>query len=142
MRGSGKTTCEIIARQTIALEADMTIEVCILWRLQAHARNAHADLFLSNQYPILGYFTLLLTIQTHSGFALRKKIYTETYQAFLSRLREARKERGLTQIEAGLKLGKPQSYVTKCESGERRVDIVELADFARLYEKPLDYFLS
>lgn len=38
-------------------------------------------------------------------------------------------------------LGKPQSYVTKCETGERRVDIVELADFARVYEKSLDYFL-
>lgn len=72
---------------------------------------------------------------------MRKKIYTEKYQAFLSRLREARKEKGLTQTEVASMLSKPQSYVTKCESGERRVDIVELADFASVYEKPLDYFL-
>jgi transcriptional regulator with XRE-family HTH domain len=72
---------------------------------------------------------------------LRKKIYTEKYQSFLSRLREARKEKGLTQTEVASMLGKPQSYVTKCETGERRVDIVELADFARVYEKSLDYFL-
>ncbi|HEV2913187.1 MAG TPA: helix-turn-helix transcriptional regulator [Pyrinomonadaceae bacterium] len=72
---------------------------------------------------------------------MRKKIYTEKYQSFLSRLREARKEKGLTQTEVASMLGKPQSYVTKCETGERRVDIVELADFARVYEKSLDYFL-
>jgi len=30
--------------------------------------------------------------------------------------------------------------VAKCESGERRVDVVELLDFAKLYKKPLTYF--
>lgn len=83
----------------------------------------------------------MLTIPLHLRFVLRKKIYTEKYQAFLLRLREARKEKGLTQTEVASTLGKSQSYVTKCESGERRVDIVELADFAKLYERSLDYFL-
>lgn len=69
-------------------------------------------------------------------------IYSEQYQNFLARLREARKESGLTQTQVAEQLNKPQSFVAKCESGERRVDIVELADFARLYKKPLDYFLS
>jgi transcriptional regulator with XRE-family HTH domain len=73
---------------------------------------------------------------------LGKKIYSDKYQAFLKRLRQARKERGMTQVEVASQLGKHQSYIAKCESGERRVDIVELAEFAELYNKPIDYFLS
>ena len=37
-------------------------------------------------------------------------------------------------------LRKPASYPSKCELGERRVDFVELVEFARLYHKPLQYF--
>ena len=37
-------------------------------------------------------------------------------------------------------LGKPASYISKCELGERRVDFIELVAFARLYRKPLDHF--
>jgi hypothetical protein len=47
----------------------------------------------------------------------------------------------LTQVQVALALGKPQSFVSKCENGERRVDILELADFAQLYRKPLDFFI-
>jgi hypothetical protein len=49
---------------------------------------------------------------------------------------------GLTQVEVAKKLRRPQSYVSKCESGERRVDVVELAEFARLYRKGLPYFVK
>ena len=37
-------------------------------------------------------------------------------------------------------LGRSQTWVSKCELGERRVDFVELEDFARVYGKPLDWF--
>ncbi len=59
--------------------------------------------------------------------------YTPEYQQFLERLRAARKRAGLTQAEVAQRLGKPQSYVSKCESGERRVDIIEVATYANLY---------
>jgi hypothetical protein len=39
------------------------------------------------------------------------------------------------------KLEKLQSYVSKCESGERRVDVVELLDFAEIYGKPIEFFI-
>jgi len=66
--------------------------------------------------------------------------YYLNYAAFRSKLREARLSAGLTQQQASELLTKPQSFVAKCESGERRVDIIELLDFARIYHKKLDYF--
>ena len=63
------------------------------------------------------------------------------YRQFLDRLKAARLEAGLMQEEVGRKLKKPQSYVSKCESGERRVDVVELGQFAELYGKSVSYFL-
>jgi transcriptional regulator with XRE-family HTH domain len=55
------------------------------------------------------------------------------YHAFLVRLRAARKRANLTQSEVALRLKKPQSYVSKCESGERRIDATEVVAFADLY---------
>lgn len=50
------------------------------------------------------------------------------------RLREVlireRKRAGLSQAALAAKLGKPQSYVSKCELGERRVDVVEFLEIA------------
>jgi transcriptional regulator with XRE-family HTH domain len=67
--------------------------------------------------------------------------YEEQYRAFLRRLRQARQDAGLTQEEVASRLGKPQSFVSKCESGERRVDVIELVRFASIYGKPLEFFL-
>jgi len=69
-------------------------------------------------------------------------VYSEAYGRFLVRLREARREANLTQEQVARRLRRPQSFVSKCESGERRVDVLELATFAKLYRKPLDYFLG
>ncbi len=63
------------------------------------------------------------------------------YQAFLVKLRQAMEEAGMAQVEVAARLGKPQSYVSKCESDERRIDVIELAVFAALYDKPLEFFL-
>ena len=68
--------------------------------------------------------------------------YSARYKQFLKRLRDARREAGLTQVEVAKALRRPQSFVSKCESGERRVDVVELEDFARLYRKSIAFFLD
>ena len=60
----------------------------------------------------------------------------------MDRLRNARQEAHLTQVDVARSLRRPQSFVSKCESGERRVDVVELQEFARLYGKSLDFFVS
>jgi transcriptional regulator with XRE-family HTH domain len=71
-----------------------------------------------------------------------KSIYTPEYRFMLARLRQARRDAGLTQAAAGQRLGLRQNHVSRMETGERRLDPVELAAFARLYGKPLDYFLD
>ena len=68
-------------------------------------------------------------------------LHTSRYRQFLRRLKEARQEAGLTQVDAARALRRPQSFVSKCESGERRVDVIELEAFAKLYRKPLAFFL-
>lgn len=70
------------------------------------------------------------------------KKYEPRYQRFLQRLREARHETGMTQVEVGKKLKKPQAYISKIERGERRIDVVELSDIAKIYKKSLDYFIN
>lgn len=51
--------------------------------------------------------------------------YSAAYNCFLELLRQARHESGLTQVELAQALGLPQSYVSKCEIGERRLDVLE-----------------
>src|SRR4051812_24715803 len=50
--------------------------------------------------------------------------YARRYQLFVGRLREARRLTGVTQEDLAATLGKPQSFVSKGESGEGRVDFV------------------
>ena len=64
------------------------------------------------------------------------------YQRMLSRLREAREAAKLTQAQVAEMLGKPQSYVSKVESGERRIDPIELARIAKVYEREISYFVT
>jgi transcriptional regulator with XRE-family HTH domain len=71
-----------------------------------------------------------------------RSVYTELYRTMLARLRSARKAAGMTQIDVAKALRRPQSFVSNCESGERRVDVVELIEFATLYKKPLSHFVS
>lgn len=67
-------------------------------------------------------------------------IHSKDYQKFIKLLRKARAEAGLTQKQVADKLNKPQSFVSKSEFGERRVDFVELVKIAKILGKPLEYF--
>jgi len=59
----------------------------------------------------------------------------------LRRLRQARQEAGLTQVEVAKALRQTQSFVSKCELGERRIDPLDLLDFAKLYGRPVEGFI-
>lgn len=60
---------------------------------------------------------------------MEKSIYSQEYQRFLELLRETRETKGLTQTQVAEKLGQTQSFISKVERGERRLDIVELRAF-------------
>ncbi len=66
---------------------------------------------------------------------------SQQYRKFLDRLRIAREDAGLTQEQVAQKLRVEQSWVSKVERGVRRLDVVELAMFARIYKKPARYFV-
>lgn len=73
---------------------------------------------------------------------MTKSIHTKEYAYFVERLCKAREEAGLTQVEVAKKLKRPQSHISNVESGQQRVDVVELQIFAKIYSKDIKYFLK
>lgn len=59
-----------------------------------------------------------------------KSVFTGDYKGFRLLLIEARNSAGLTQIDLARKLGRPQSFVSKYERGERRLDVIEFLEVA------------
>lgn len=61
------------------------------------------------------------------------------YEKFETCLQQAREARELTQAQVASRLGKPQSYVSKYETGERRLDVVEFLEVCKaLNIRPVD----
>ncbi|MDU6410953.1 MAG: helix-turn-helix transcriptional regulator [Yersiniaceae bacterium] len=59
-------------------------------------------------------------------------IYADEYQLLIKLLRAARREKGLTQQQLASALKRPPSFIAKVKNGERRLDVIEFAHFARL----------
>jgi transcriptional regulator with XRE-family HTH domain len=57
---------------------------------------------------------------------MQKSIVSREHKVFLASLKEAREASGLTQVDLADRLGMTQSQVSKCERGERRLDLIEL----------------
>lgn len=70
-----------------------------------------------------------------------KLVWRRQYETFRRRLVEAREGAGLTQRDVAKRLGRSQSFVAKSENGERRVDVIELMEFAKVYRRSLTYFV-
>lgn len=73
---------------------------------------------------------------------MEKSRHSRSYARVLRVLREARTNAGLTQTEVAKTFGAHASFVSKIESGERRIDVVELAELCRLYKLRLAAFLK
>ena len=66
-----------------------------------------------------------------------KSIHSEKYAAFLQTLKSARLSRKVTQIELAKRLDETQVFVSKCERGERRLDIIETMQWCQALEMSL-----
>jgi len=73
---------------------------------------------------------------------MKKTVYSIEHRYMVERLKRARKEAGLGQEKVAKLLGVSQSYMSKVESGQRRIDLVQLKQFARIYKKPLNFFIK
>ncbi|RJO59582.1 XRE family transcriptional regulator [Candidatus Parcubacteria bacterium] len=73
---------------------------------------------------------------------MQDDIYSKEHKKLIVRIIQARKEAGLSQVEAAKRLGRSQSYISKMEVGQRKIDVIELKKIARIYDKPLNYFIN
>jgi transcriptional regulator with XRE-family HTH domain len=73
--------------------------------------------------------------------AAKNWVQTENYEIVGGCLAAARHRASLTQVELAARLGKPQSVVSACEAGQRRVDLVEFLVIVRaLGADPVELF--
>ncbi len=65
-----------------------------------------------------------------------RSTHNPNYQLLLSVLNATRKRMGVSQVELAQRLGNTQTFVSKCERGERRIDVVEFVEFAEALGVP------
>jgi transcriptional regulator with XRE-family HTH domain len=80
--------------------------------------------------------------ETRRSRKARTTPHQALYDRFLQKLASAREEAGFTQREVSELLGMAHSFLSKCETGDRRIDVLELIQLAELYGKPPQYFLN
>jgi transcriptional regulator with XRE-family HTH domain len=73
---------------------------------------------------------------------LEKSVHTAEYAALLDLLREARRRAGVTQVELAARLNKSQSFVSKVEVGETRLDVIQLRTILRALGTSLREFVT
>jgi transcriptional regulator with XRE-family HTH domain len=78
--------------------------------------------------------------ETRKSRKARTAPHQHTYDTLLSLLIKAREESGMTQREVSAALGMSHSFLSKCETGERSIDVIDLLQLARLYGKPIQHF--
>ncbi|MEJ2845812.1 helix-turn-helix transcriptional regulator [Bosea sp. CCNWLW174] len=72
-------------------------------------------------------------VQSHQAPALAST-QPELYKALLQALIQARKDAGITQVELAARIGRRQTFVSKYETEERRLDVAEYIAIARAIE--------
>ncbi|MEA3493758.1 MAG: helix-turn-helix transcriptional regulator [Candidatus Margulisiibacteriota bacterium] len=73
---------------------------------------------------------------------MSKVIYSKEHKKIVDRLKQARNEAGFDQNEVADRLNKSQSYLSKIELGQRRIDIIQLRELASIYGKDVSFFID
>lgn len=78
----------------------------------------------------------------HGVINMTKAIYSKDHKYTVEQLKKARREASLDQVEVAKILGRTQPHVSKVEAGQRRIDIVALKEFAKIYKKDIKFFIK
>ncbi|MFH1656939.1 MAG: helix-turn-helix transcriptional regulator [bacterium] len=73
---------------------------------------------------------------------MSKAIYSKDHKYIVEQLKKARQKADLEQEQVAKMLKKTQSYISKVESGQRRIDVIQLKEFAKIYKKDISYFIK
>jgi len=73
---------------------------------------------------------------------MTKAIFSKDHKYTVEQLKKARLEAGLDQVDVAKLLGKTQPHVSKIEAGQRRLDITQLKEIAKIYKKDLSFFIK
>lgn len=73
---------------------------------------------------------------------MENDIYSIGHKFLVQQLKKARKESQLDQRDVAELLNKTQSYVSKIEAGQRRIDVIQLQEFAKIYKKSINFFIK
>ncbi len=69
-------------------------------------------------------------------------LHDPRYRALIEKLIKLRESKVMTQVELASSLKKPQSYITKVENFDRRIDIIELQDWLKALDTEIPIFFS
>lgn len=73
---------------------------------------------------------------------MKNSLYSREHKLLVKRIVQARKRAKLSQVEVARKLRTTQPNISMIESGQRRIEALELLEFSRIYQKPIGYFLQ
>lgn len=88
-------------------------------------------------YSILAYFNFCYILRI-----MGKQVISKNDLSIMRKLKIAREKTRLSQVRAAQLLKKTQSYISKIESGQSRVRVDQLKEFARIYKRRIEYFLK
>lgn len=73
---------------------------------------------------------------------MASSLHSGKYQVFREMIVKIRKDSDITQVQLAKELGKPQSYISKIENGERRIDFTEFIEIAILLKIDIQEFIN
>ncbi|WP_462137395.1 helix-turn-helix domain-containing protein [Candidatus Mycalebacterium sp.] len=80
--------------------------------------------------------------QGNNTLCFVKSIYSREHRYAVEQLKKIRRQKGYTQGQVAKLLGTTQSYISKLESGQFRIDVVLLKSFSRIYKKDVSFFIK
>jgi len=99
-----------------------------------------------NEELLIFHFGIFQYVIYHTGEGsqtyMEKTIFSEGHKSLVDKLIKARTGLGLKQADVAKLLGRTQSYVSKIEAGQRRINIIQLKEFAKIYKKTLNFFIK